>query len=260
MNIPPQRNLWGTLVFHEVRSMVLTGLLRQVHLSWVRGWFVIWLISRILGMGCHLFSTQCVLRPSLPYGFLEHPWSLKSYFRQFKFLRYPCFKHMCKFEVNSGFIYLFYSHSFVRVLWGEMSFFSGLCFNINAIFLCKFGCCKSIGRKDSFPKQSEKRVTSLKICKGIAGGRTVGRWPRQLQCFSDVDGALHPPSETHWYSWLGSVPPRASMGAVYLFVLKIHSHTCLFIGSVVKGCTNIQKIDIEQRVLYIAQRTLLSIL
>ena len=37
------------------------------------------------------------------------------------------------------------------------------------------------------------------------------------------------------------------MGVVHLFVLKIHSHTCLFNGSVVKGCTNIQKIDIEQQ-------------
>ena len=182
--------------------------------------------------------------------FLEHPWSLKSYFRQFKFLRYPCLKHMCKFEVNSG---LF---SFIHIaLWGAMRgemclSFPGLSFNINAIFLCKFGCYKSIGRKRihflSSPKRGhisedlQKRHGWRKNCWRINDQDSYNAFLMWMElCITH--------SETQWYSWLGSVPPRASMGAVYLLVLKIHSHTCLFNGSVVKGCTNIQKIDTEQR-------------
>ena len=54
---------------------------------------------------------------------------------------------MHKFEVSSG---LF---SFICIaLWGAMGeemclSFPGLSFNIDAIFQCKSGCCKSIGRK-----------------------------------------------------------------------------------------------------------------
>lgn len=120
---PPEEPLLGTLVFHQVRSMVLTGLLRQVLFIWVRvglssGWSLVY-----WGWAVIFFPLNVFLDLPSPMVFLEHPWSLKSYFRQFKFLRYPCFKHMCKFEVNSG---LF---SFIHIaLWGamrgEMSFFS----------------------------------------------------------------------------------------------------------------------------------------
>ena len=138
---PPEEPLLGTRVFHQVCSMVLTGLLRQVLFIWVKtglssGWSLVY-----WGWAVISFPPNVFLDLPSPMVFLAHPWSLKSYFRQFKLLRYPCFKHMHKFEVNSG---LF---SFIHIaLWGTMGgemclSFPGLSFNINAIFLCKSGCC-----------------------------------------------------------------------------------------------------------------------